>query len=81
MIHQSLVCRDLVEVVSDWLDGALSAAERAEVEEHLAICPGCVAYVEQLRTTTRLLRHVGDEPMPPETRDRLLAAFRAWRAS
>nr|MBA3304102.1 zf-HC2 domain-containing protein [Acidimicrobiia bacterium] len=50
MIHQSLVCRDLVEVVSDWLDGALSAAERAEVEEHLAICPGCVAYVEQLRT-------------------------------
>jgi anti-sigma factor RsiW len=79
MIHDALVCRELVELVTDWLEGALPEPRRAEVEEHLAICPGCVAYVDQMRATTRVLRQVDREPVPGETRQQLLDAFRAWR--
>jgi anti-sigma factor RsiW len=80
-VADPLVCRQLVELVTDWLEDALGETQRAEVEEHLAICPGCVAYVGQLRATTRALGRLGAEAptLPSVGRGRLLAAFRAWR--
>jgi anti-sigma factor RsiW len=72
-------CRELVELVTDYLEDALDPVTRERFEEHLQDCEGCGAYVEQMRTTMRLLGEVPEESLSPEVRDRLLAAFRGWR--
>jgi predicted anti-sigma-YlaC factor YlaD len=81
VIAEPVRCRELVEVVTDWLEQALPEARLEEVEEHLAICPDCVRYVDQVRVTTQLLR---DVDRSGETQDgsheRLLRAFRSWTA-
>jgi anti-sigma factor RsiW len=74
-----LRCRDLVELVTDYLEGVLSAADRARFEEHLASCEGCTRYVEQMRETIRLTGTLTVEDIPAEQRDALLGAFRDWR--
>lgn len=82
MIDEAVRCAELVEAVTDWLENALPEERQAEVEEHLAICPWCVEYANQMRVTTRLLGRLGDDeapPAPPESHERLLRAFRSWR--
>jgi anti-sigma factor RsiW len=76
-----LSCREVVELVTDWLEGALPAAEQARVELHLAVCEGCVTYVEQMRATVRIAGRLAEEELEPALRDELVAAFRGWRAS
>ena len=73
-------CRDVVELMTDYLEGALSAADVERFEEHLAGCDGCRAYLEQMRTTRRLTGRVAEEPMPEALREELVAAFRSWRS-
>jgi anti-sigma factor RsiW len=74
-----LTCRELVELVTDYLEDALSTAERARFEEHLATCAGCQEYVEQLRETIRLTGTLTEDSLSPPMREELLEAFRAWR--
>jgi anti-sigma factor RsiW len=74
-----MTCQELVEVVTDYLEGALLPADRARFEEHLATCTGCRNYVEQLRMTLRLAGTLREDHLPPHMRDDLLGAFRAWR--
>jgi anti-sigma factor RsiW len=71
-------CRDLVVLVTTYLDGSLSPAERQRFEAHLALCPGCDTYLEQMRLTVRLLGALREEDLHPIPRRRLLAAFRGW---
>jgi anti-sigma factor (TIGR02949 family) len=78
MIDEALRCVDFVEVVTEWLEGAMSEERRSEVEEHLAICPHCLEYVGQMRATTRLLRQLADDDAPDDSHQRLLRAFRSW---
>jgi anti-sigma factor RsiW len=73
-----LTCRELVELVTDYLDGALSPSERDRFEAHLAECDGCRHYVEQIRTTVRLTRQLAELEQRPEM-TALLAAFRGYR--
>jgi anti-sigma factor RsiW len=81
--ESELACRELVERVTDWLEGALSPEERRRLEAHLAGCADCVRYVEQLRELLRVARRLGRRPdaraLPEETRAALLAAFRGYR--
>lgn len=72
-------CKELVELVTDYLEDALPPDERIRFEEHLALCPGCVAYVEQMRGTVRLVGGLHDDAMPADARDALLQAFRDWK--
>lgn len=74
-----LTCRELVELVTDYLEAALAPADRARFEGHLAMCDGCSAYVEQLRETVRLTGMLGEDDLSPQMRDDLLGAFRNWR--
>jgi anti-sigma factor RsiW len=74
-------CKSLVELVTDYLEGALPEAERASLEQHLAGCDGCTAYLEQMRVTIRLTGMLTEETMPPDGREELLGVFRAWRDS
>jgi anti-sigma factor RsiW len=74
-----LVCREFVELVTDYLEGALPDPERARFEAHLAECDGCSGYLEDMR---RLVGSMGELPEPgppPETREALLRAFRDLR--
>jgi anti-sigma factor RsiW len=72
-------CQELVELVTDYLEDAMSSEERRAFEEHLAICPGCVNYVEQMRKTVATVGVLREDSIPPEARESLLSAFRDWK--
>ena len=73
-------CQELVEVITDYLDGALAATDRARFEAHLEECDACQDYVQQFRQTIALAGHAAPEQLSPQTREQLLNAFRDWRA-
>ena len=74
-----LSCRELVELVTDYLEDALSADDRARFEEHISGCPGCTAYLEQMRTTIRLTSTLTEDSLDPQYKDELLNIFRNWK--
>jgi anti-sigma factor RsiW len=74
-------CSELVELVTEYLEGALPEDRRVRFEEHLRGCDGCTAYMEQFRTTIRLTGMLTEEQVPAEARDALLGAFRAWSSA
>ena len=76
MSGEDLTCKEVVEIVSEYLEGALSAQDRARFEAHLAGCAGCTTYVEQMR---EIVREVAEEQVPVEQRERLRQAFRDWK--
>jgi anti-sigma factor RsiW len=73
-----MTCREMVELVTAYLDGDLAADQRARFEEHLAVCDGCQAYVEEMRDTLRSLGRLPEERLSPQARDTLIAAFGDW---
>ncbi len=75
-----LACKEVVELVSDYLEEVLLPEKRAALEEHLAGCPGCTNYLEQVRLTIGMLRTLAQEPVFPETKEELLLVFRQWKA-
>ena len=81
VVPGGISCREVVEIVTDYLEGALSPGELARMEAHLAACPPCVTYVEQIRTTKRLAAQAEAELERRPDRDALLAAFREFRRS
>ena len=78
-MSEELSCKELVELVTDYLEGSLPVAERLRFEGHLAACPPCRGYLRQVRTTIRLLGGLKERAIPPRARDELLHAFRDWR--
>jgi anti-sigma factor RsiW len=78
-IAEQLSCQELVELVTDYLDGALPTAERARFESHIANCDGCRAYLEQIRVTIRLSGTLRPEQLDPAAEEALLEAFRDWK--
>jgi anti-sigma factor RsiW len=75
----ALRCQELVELVTDYLEDALPAPERARFEAHIAGCDACTAYLEQMRTTIVLTGRLRVEELPPDSVEPLLEAFRDWR--
>jgi anti-sigma factor RsiW len=69
-------CRGLVEVVTDYIEGALTPAQAAVVERHLETCEGCRRYLAQMRVTIATLGRLREDDVPDEMRQRLRAAFR-----
>jgi anti-sigma factor RsiW len=76
---KELTCQELVEIVTDYLEGALPANERIEFEKHLVMCDGCAVYLEQMRETIRLTGMLREEQVPANAREALLRAFRDWK--
>jgi anti-sigma factor RsiW len=74
-----MVCRELVELATDYFEGALPPDQRARFEAHLAACPPCGDYLDQLRRTVHALGCLGALPASPEERARLLTLFQRWR--
>lgn len=76
-----LACRELVDIVADYLDDTLPPSERANFDAHLEDCEPCSAYLDQLRQTTRLIGRASGEPLPDELEERLLDVFRDWKSA
>jgi len=74
-----LSCRELVELVTDYLEGALDRRTRSRFERHISGCPHCTAYLDQIRETVRLTGMLHEDQLEPRTREELLAAFRTWK--
>jgi predicted anti-sigma-YlaC factor YlaD len=74
-----LTCQDLVELVTDYLEGSLSAPQRARFEEHLTKCTGCRNYLVQMRQTIKLAGKLTEASIPPQAREDLLGVFRDWK--
>jgi anti-sigma factor RsiW len=73
-----LTCSEVVDLLTDYLEGTLSQPARARVDEHLATCPDCTAYVAQLRATIGLLGRLREDDVPQPVLDELVDAFRDW---
>ena len=71
-------CRELVEVITDYLEDRLSPVDRARFEAHLAECEACRTYLEQFRQAIRALGRLPEESLSPEVRNALIDAFRGW---
>lgn len=72
-------CRELVELVTAYLDGSLDPEARARFDMHLLDCDGCENYLQQFRETVRTLGRICDDEFDPAFRNRLLDAFRDFR--
>jgi len=75
-----LVCQQVVELVTDYLEGALSDQDRERFERHLVGCPHCTEYLAQMRETILLAGRVAPEDLTPVMRTELTDLYRRWRA-
>jgi anti-sigma factor RsiW len=75
-----LSCRELVELVTDYLEGALPPRDHARFETHIAGCVNCAAYLRQMRETLDLLGTLPADALSSEAEEELRAAFRDWQA-
>jgi len=75
----TLSCREIVELVTDYLEGDLDADNSTALEAHLDLCPGCARYVEQIRETVATLGEVSSDNLSTQAQEGLLEAFREFR--
>ena len=80
-VANELTCRELVELVTDYLEDRLPAGERRRFELHLAACTGCSIYLAQMRALVRSARSLEEAELPAAVRDDLLRTFRDWKRS
>jgi anti-sigma factor RsiW len=77
--QRKLVCRELVELVTDYLEGTLPRRQRRRFEQHISGCDACTTYLDQMRATIELTGRLRAEDLDPDAEAELLAAFRDWR--
>ena len=78
--RRDLVCQQVVELVTDYLDGALPESERRRFERHLAGCPHCTEYLAQIRATIELAGRVTPDDLTPQMQDEFIELYRQWQA-
>ncbi len=76
---KAMMCQELVEVLTDYLEGTLPAPDRKRLEAHLQVCPHCSRYLEQFRLTIQTAGRLKAAELPEELKDQLLEAFHGWR--
>jgi anti-sigma factor RsiW len=76
-----LTCEELVELVTEYLEGALDAEQLARFEEHLMTCPPCFAHIDQMKATIETIGRLTPDMLEPSVEHDLLEAFRAWKAT
>jgi len=78
MNDDELTCQEFVELVTDYLEGALPSAERLRFESHMDDCPYCAAYLDQMRQTIQLVGQLSEQTVSPEVKSDMLRRFRDW---
>lgn len=79
MAAHDLACQQLVELVTDYLEGALSSSDQVRFQAHLAMCRYCTAYLAQMQRTIQVLGRLTEASLEPYARDDLLQLFRRWK--
>ena len=79
-VQDAMSCRELVELVTEYIEGTLPEIDRRRFEEHIAGCPYCTRYIEQMREVIRTLGRLDEETLPRRNMEELLDAFRNWKA-
>ncbi len=75
-----LTCKELTELITDYLEGRLSLSQRMRFQLHVGLCRHCRAYLRQMKMTIQTLGQIAEEPIPPDVCDELLVRFREWKA-
>jgi anti-sigma factor RsiW len=75
-----LVCQEMVELITDYLEGALTRSQRKRFDAHLAGCEHCTEYLRQMRVTIRLTGGLRAEDLTPGMREEFTELYRSWRA-
>jgi predicted anti-sigma-YlaC factor YlaD len=78
-LARELTCAEVVELVTEYLDGRLTPADVERFEEHLVFCDGCQNFLEQMRTTIQMTGRLRAEDLSPAVQELLVATFRSWR--
>jgi hypothetical protein len=78
-LSEDLTCAELVELVTDYLEGALPERDSQRFEEHLVVCGACASYLDQMRITISLTGSLTEDDLAAAVQESLLAAFRGWR--
>ncbi len=73
-----LTCKEVVELVTDYLEGALPVEMRQRFDQHLTGCDPCIVYLDQMRQTIATLGRLPEESVPQNVLDTLLEHFRRW---
>ncbi len=76
---RALACQEVIELLTEYLEGTLSRRQRRRLETHLATCPNCSAYLEQIRVTIRLTGSIEPEDLSAQAVDELTELYRRWR--
>jgi anti-sigma factor RsiW len=74
-----LSCQELIELVTDYIEGALSPEDRARFERHINACSDCRAYLTQMRRTIEVVGTLEESDIPDDALAQLLRTFRAWK--
>jgi anti-sigma factor RsiW len=77
--ERGLVCQQAVELVTDYIEGSMSRADRRRFEAHLSSCPHCTAYLAQMRSTIELTGRLRSEDLPSQVSEELLGLYAQWR--
>jgi predicted anti-sigma-YlaC factor YlaD len=77
-LARDLTCAEIVELVTDYLEGGLSTEDRERFEEHIGYCDWCLTYLDQMRQTIATVGELREEDLSPELQGGLLDAFRDW---
>ena len=80
MSSTDISCRELVELLTDYLDGALAPSARERLDAHLEDCDGCNSALAQFRATIEVTGRLTEDEVAAPEREALRAAFRRWRA-
>jgi len=76
-----LSCQEFVELVTEYIEGAMAPDERVRFDAHLAVCDPCTTYLEQMEHTIRAIGRLTPDDLSPEAESVLLAAFQGWRST
>ncbi len=78
-VMEDMTCKELVELVTEYLEGRLPEDEHARFEAHLEDCEGCLIYLDQMRRTIATFGSLPLDSVTPQMEDTLLGAFRRWK--
>ena len=78
-MDEEMTCKELVELVTDYLEGTLAEDVRMQMEDHLSRCDGCTNYLAQMRQMIRLTGQIREESLTSQQHDDLLRLFRDWK--
>jgi anti-sigma factor RsiW len=79
MTTDEMACQELVEVITEYLEGKLPPADRERFEAHLTVCPGCQLYLDQMRAMARAMGRLSADNLTPQSQRELLSLFRNWK--